>query len=90
MLIPCPYCGDRPHSEFTYGVDATLRRPVDPAGASDEDWYGYVYLRDNPSGPHRELWHHTLGCDQWIEVERDTLTHKISRAAPVGRSTSGP
>ena len=51
MLIPCPHCGQRPHSEFTYGGDATLRRPAEPARASDEAWFDYVYLRDNPRGP---------------------------------------
>jgi len=89
MLIPCPHCGERPHSEFTYGVDATLRRPADPAGTADEDWTAYLYIRRNPEGPHRELWHHTLGCEQWLEVERDTLSHRILRAQPVGRKASG-
>jgi heterotetrameric sarcosine oxidase delta subunit len=88
MLIPCPHCGERPHSEFTYGADATLLRPADPAAASDEEWYDYVYLRINPRGPHSEFWHHTLGCDQWIEVKRDTLTHRILEAAAVGRDAT--
>ena len=77
MLIRCPYCGERPHAEFVYGGDANVRRPVDPAAASDETWFDYLYLRDNPRGPHREFWHHALGCDQWIEVRRDTITHAI-------------
>jgi heterotetrameric sarcosine oxidase delta subunit len=85
MLIPCPHCGARPHAEFTYGGDATLRRPADPASASDDEWHEYLYLRTNPAGPHREFWHHTLGCEQWIEVARDTLSHRIDGAAPVGR-----
>jgi heterotetrameric sarcosine oxidase delta subunit len=85
MLIPCPHCGVRPHSEFTYGGDATLRRPLDPAQASDEAWHDYVYVRANPIGPHHEYWFHTLGCEQWIKLERDTLSHRIHRAAPVGR-----
>ena len=86
MLIPCPYCGARPHLEFTYGSDASLRRPDEPARASDEHWHDYVYLRNNPRGPHREFWHHTLGCEQWIVVTRDTLTHQIQGAAEVGHS----
>jgi len=89
MMIPCPHCGERSHSEFTYGVDATLRRPIDPEVASDDEWYDYLYLRANPCGMHRELWHHTLGCAQWIEVERDTLTHQIRRATAVGRGAGG-
>ncbi|HVM80005.1 MAG TPA: sarcosine oxidase subunit delta [Stellaceae bacterium] len=84
MLIPCPHCGQRPHSEFTYGGDATLRRPSDPALAADEEWLDYLYLRDNPRGLHREFWHHTLGCERWIEVRRDTLTHRIEGASATG------
>jgi sarcosine oxidase subunit delta len=89
MLIPCPHCGERPHSEFTYGGDATLRRPAASANAadavSDAAWLDYVYIRANPIGPHREHWYHTLGCEQWIKVERDTLSHRIHGASPVGR-----
>jgi len=84
MLIPCPHCGERPHSEFTYGGDADVARPADPASAADEQWFAYVYLRDNHIGAHREHWHHTFGCSQWIEVRRDTLTHRIWAAALAG------
>ena len=35
MLIPCPWCGPRPETEFTFGEDATLTRPADPAAISD-------------------------------------------------------
>ena len=52
LLIPCPWCGPRDHSEFTYGGDATAKRPADPQAASDEDWFAYVYLRANPRGAH--------------------------------------
>lgn len=76
LRITCPHCGQRDHSEFTYGGDALRKRP-DPAGGSDEEWFDYVFLRDNPRGPHKEYWHHVQGCRQWLIVERDTLTHEI-------------
>jgi methylglutamate dehydrogenase subunit B len=85
MLIPCPHCGVRPHSEFTYGGDATRIRPTNVGAASDEAWLDYVYIRDNRCGRHREFWHHTLGCDRWIHVERDTFTHQVFHARAVGR-----
>jgi heterotetrameric sarcosine oxidase delta subunit len=75
LIIHCPHCGPRDHTEFSYGGDATVRRPED--GASVETWFDYVYLRDNPRGPHRELWHHVQGCRSWVVVTRDTLTHAI-------------
>jgi heterotetrameric sarcosine oxidase delta subunit len=82
MLIKCPFCGERPHAEFVYGGDAGVRRPAGPAAVSDEAWFDYVYIRNNPRGAHREFWHHALGCDQWIEVSRDTLTHAIAETTP--------
>jgi heterotetrameric sarcosine oxidase delta subunit len=91
MLIPCPWCGERAHREFAYGGDATVRRPARPDEASDSDWYAYLYLRQNPRGPHRELWFHEFGCEQWVEVERDTLTHAVTSVNAAGqRPRSAP
>jgi sarcosine oxidase subunit delta len=55
--------------------DAALRRPQ--ADAPDAAFHDYVYLRDNPAGPYRELWFHAAGCHSWLIVERDTRTHEI-------------
>ena len=76
LIIKCPHCGPRDHTEFSYGGDATVKRPAD--GTSVETWYDAVYLRDNPRGPHEELWQHVQGCRAWVVVTRDTLTHAIS------------
>jgi heterotetrameric sarcosine oxidase delta subunit len=84
MLIHCPICGERSFSEFVYGGDGAVRRPTDPAAASDAEWHAYLYLRDNPRGPHRELWFHEFGCEEWVEVTRDTLTHEISSTCLAG------
>ena len=89
LLIPCPWCGPRNQIEFTYGGDATLKRP--PADAPVEVWFEFVYLRDNPCGPHDELWLHSAGCRRWFKVRRDTRTHDILASArpdlplPVGK-----
>jgi sarcosine oxidase subunit delta len=78
MRIACPHCGSRSHAEFAYHGDALPRRP-DPARPDAERAFGdYVYLRDNPSGPHRELWYHAHGCHAWLVVLRDTATHEIA------------
>ncbi len=58
--------------------------PIAPeAGAPDavERFVGFAYWRENPAGPHRELWYHAAGCRSWLEVERDTRTHEIVAAA---------
>jgi methylglutamate dehydrogenase subunit B len=82
LLIRCPWCGARDHTEFTYGGDGTLERPA--ADAPLAAWSDYVYLRDNPRGRHVELWHHGASCRRWIEVVRDTLTHEIVATASAG------
>ena len=51
-----------------------IRRRADAAQA----FHDYVYLRDNPSGLHQELWYHGGGCRAWLVVTRNTRTHEIS------------
>ena len=75
IRIHCPFCGLRDQTEFTYEGDATIEYPV--LAASEEAWFEAVFLRENPRGPHRELWRHLYGCGAFLEVERDTVTHEI-------------
>ena len=77
LAITCPFCGPRPYIEFAYGGDAGVERPADPQSVSVDAWCDYVYLRDNPRGPHLEWWQHTAGCRRWIKVLRDTATHEV-------------
>jgi methylglutamate dehydrogenase subunit B len=72
MRIQCPFCGERDLSEFSCLGAAAFERPrVDTA------FYEAVYLRDNPAGPHEELWYHAYGCRSWLRVTRNTRTHEI-------------
>ena len=75
LLIPCPWCGPRAQVEFTYGGDATVKRPAPDAPIAA--WVEFVYMRDNPKGRMHEYWHHGGGCRSWLVVERDTATHEI-------------
>lgn len=77
MRIPCPHCGSRDIREFTYLGDATVQRPDPAAPDALERFVDYVYLRDNPAGPHRELWYHGSGCQAWLAVHRNTRTHDV-------------
>jgi sarcosine oxidase subunit delta len=81
MRLNCPFCGARGIEEFTYMGDATLRRPGHDAGPSA--WVDYVYLRQNPAGPHSELWYHGASCRHFLKVERDTRTHAVTAATIV-------
>jgi methylglutamate dehydrogenase subunit B len=76
VRIPCPFCGERDASEFSYRGDAAPTRPN-----ADEAFHDYVYLRDNPAGRHEELWYHASGCRLWLRVTRDTRTHEVLAVA---------
>lgn len=52
-----------------------LDRPAPDAG--EAAWDDFVYLRDNPAGPTRELWLHEGGCGAWVVVTRDTSSHEM-------------
>lgn len=84
LLIPCPYCGPRDDSEFSYGNQAHVARPADPAATSDREWAEYLYFRDNPKGPFAERWMHAAGCRRWFHVVRDTYSHTILQTYKVG------
>lgn len=74
--INCPWCGLRDEAEFQYQGDATKKRPA--MDGTVEEYFDYVYLRENPRGWHTEWWHHVQGCRQWVKVVRNTLTHEIA------------
>ena len=77
MLIKCPHCGARPSEEFTYLGDASAEAADIQRSPTMDQWFDYVYLRDNPKGRMHEYWHHSGGCRSWLVVERDTQTHEI-------------
>ena len=81
MLIPHPLLGPRDAGEFTYLGDATLLdRPDWQSETAAQDFYEYVYVRDNPPGVHQELWYHEFGDRSWIVVTRNISTHEIIKA----------
>lgn len=77
MRIRCPHCGERPSEEFTYLGDATPKRPETNDASSMDEWFDYVYLRENPRGKILEYWHHSGGCRSWLVAERNTDTHEF-------------
>jgi len=80
IRINCPFCGERDHSEFTYGGDASIEYPA--LDAPMEDWHDAIYLRENIRGMQAETWHHVNGCRMWLVVERDTMSHEIKSVRP--------
>ena len=80
MIIDHPLLGPRDASEFIYLGDASLmNRPNPKSKSAAQDFYNYMYLRENPAGEHRELWFHEQGDRSWLIVTRNTLTHAITK-----------
>ena len=75
IRIKCPYCGERDHSEFSYGGDASINYPN--LDAPQEDWVKAIFFRDNIKVFKKETWHHINGFISWLEIERSTITHEI-------------
>jgi sarcosine oxidase, subunit delta len=77
LSIPCPWCGDRDETEFSYGGAAGIAYPQDPAALSDAEWAEFLFVRPNPKGALAERWVHTHGCRRWFELVRDTVTNEF-------------
>ena len=85
LLIRCPVCAmDRPELEFRHAGEAHIARPPDPALASDAEWSGYLYLRDNPKGVIAERWRHVHGCGRFFNALRHTVSDRILATYPAG------
>ena len=84
LIIDCPYCGKRPEIEFSYGGQAHLVRPANPAELDDQQWADYLYMRDNTKGAYAERWRHARGCGRFFNAVRDTTTDHILATYPVG------
>ena len=84
LLIRCPYCGERPETEFHYGGEAHIARPEDPSALDDEAWADFLFMRGNAKGGFRERWCHSAGCRKWFNVVRDTHTHQIIKTYKIG------
>jgi len=77
LRIKCPWCGERDETEFSYGGEAGIDRPVDPDALDDAAWGDYLFMRNNPRGLHKELWNHAQGCRRWFGLVRDTVSYDI-------------
>ena len=73
LEVPCPHCGLRPFTEFTFGGEW---RELDAALAEED--FARVYLPENPEGAQCERWFHAMGCKTWITLTRDTRTNEVS------------
>ncbi|MDG4649765.1 sarcosine oxidase subunit delta [Roseibacterium sp. SDUM158017] len=85
LLIHCPYCDETlPELEFTYAGQAHVVRAEDPSAQTDEEWEAFLFIRDNPKGPHYERWRHLHGCGRYFNAVRDTVSDKFLTTYPAG------
>ncbi len=84
LIIPCPWCGERDESEFSYGGRAKLLPPLD---ASADAWQAALHVHENPDGWHEELWFHGFGCNQWLVIRRHTRTQEIAGGRAPGEAS---
>jgi heterotetrameric sarcosine oxidase delta subunit len=74
LLLPCPTCGGREVSEFSYGGESSKR----PAPDSDLPRLArYLFFKQNVAGPQVEWWYHRDGCQRWFLARRDTRTNVV-------------
>lgn len=74
FVLECPACGPRDVYEFRYQGEVTHRPPLQP---TQRELSAYVYFRRNEAGVQREWWYHRLGCRQWLQAVRNTITNDV-------------
>lgn len=72
LKIPCPNCGLREYTEFTFGGEL---RPLEASDPGED--FARVTLRENAAGLQEERWYHLYGCRRWLTLRRDTVTNRI-------------
>lgn len=76
LILDCPNCGIAcDETELAAGGEAHLKR-FGP-GSSDDDFEGYLFMRENPKGVHFERWRHVAGCGKWFHAARCTVTLEV-------------
>ena len=74
LLVPCPNCGLREFTEFSYGGETNAR----PApGTAPEALADYLFVRRNAAGEQQEWWYHRSGCRSWFLARRDTVSNRF-------------
>ncbi len=77
LLIPCPNCGERDESEFSYGGPATGFPDLQAVAV---DWHEQLHQRDD-ADEIEEYWFHQAGCERWLRLRRDLCTHLFGELA---------
>ena len=85
LRIPCPFCGERDYTEFRYGGDAQPRAARARLRSTRKAWHDYVFLFDNPKGPHREFWQHVARLPAVACARAEHRDERIAGRMPAAR-----
>ena len=77
LLVPCPNCGSREVSEFSYGGESSKRPTPD---AELPQLARYLFFKQNVAGRQVEWWYHRDGCQAWFLARRDTRTNVVEES----------
>ena len=86
---------ERSEEEFS-AAGRACSGALDPRIPRRPGWADYLHFRNNPKGPHAELWRHAAGCGRYFRVVRDTASYEILEVAamdappPEPAKTGGP
>jgi hypothetical protein len=77
LEIKCPYCGKRSQNEFSYGGDATVKRPTLGEEISTEDWDNLYILETTPEVNIQNYGITFLGVDNGLRLPEIPLLMKF-------------
>ncbi|NKB63655.1 MAG: FAD-dependent oxidoreductase [Gammaproteobacteria bacterium] len=75
LLLPCPHCGNRDESEFDYGGRSVEMPALE---AATMDWHQTLHTRKPMEEWVEEFWFHTAGCERWVRLWRNPITHEFA------------
>ena len=86
LELHCPWCGPRAETEFAYGGEGGIARPLATETLDDAQWADYLFMRGNPKGTHHEQWRHASGCGRWFNALRDTVSYRVQATWKIGEA----
>lgn len=76
QLFPCPFCGKRDETEFSFAGESGKLRPAIGDEISAQDWSRFLNQNGNPRGRTSEIWVHRT-CGDFFLLERDATSHEV-------------
>ena len=88
LLIPCPYCGLRAETEFSYGGEAHIARPETRRSSAMPSGPTTSSCAPTPKACCSSAGATATAAGRWFNVARDTVTYEILAVYPHGREAA--